>query len=80
MPHHSSLGLGPASCQRCRHHVTLESSTLVCRRFPPSVSIIAVPQRSIAGDMLVPQPFSTWPTVPADANCGEFSPAFGIAQ
>lgn len=66
--------LGPArrTCRQCRHH-GVEGMDIVCRRFPPQVTVVLVPQGAPRAGQLAPQPFATFPPVVPEHVCGEFS-------
>lgn len=60
------------SCGVCRFFLGEQSA---CGRYPPVGSVILLPQRTLSGDVLVPTPFSVWPSVQKEQVCGEFSSA-----
>lgn len=71
----------PKTCATCIHHFQSE-----CRRFPPQVSVIMVPQRNVlaAQTQIQPTPVACFPQVTPDLSCGEWSsgePLFvGVTQ
>ncbi|ACI52211.1 hypothetical protein Gdia_2466 [Gluconacetobacter diazotrophicus PA1 5] len=46
---------------------------MVCRRFPPQVTVVLVPQAAPRVGQLAPQPFATFPPVVPEHVCGEFA-------
>lgn len=66
-------GLGRRTCRLCRHH-GVEGSDVVCRRYPPQVTVVLVPQGAPRVGQLAPQPFATFPPVVPEHVCGEFAP------
>ena len=63
------------TCGQCKYR---DKETSSCHRNPPQASILMVPIRTLQGDGLTPQNFTTWPAVDADHWCGEFSPAISL--
>ncbi|WP_043458947.1 hypothetical protein [Gluconacetobacter diazotrophicus] len=60
------------TCRQCRHHA-VEAGDVVCRRFPPQVTVVLVPQAAPRVGQLAPQPFATFPPVVPEHVCGEFA-------
>ena len=57
-------------CKDCRYH---ESKSSTCRKLPPTMHILLVPQQSaLNGFQPAPQNVTGWPQVPEDAWCGSF--------
>ncbi len=63
--------LGARSCLQCVHHAK-EGTDSVCRRYPPQVTVILVPQPPPRVNQLAPQPFATFPPVVPAHPCGEW--------
>ena len=65
---------GVPACSRCRHGY-MDGGELVCRRNPPQVTIVLVPNPSSLsrGHGLTPQILAGFPNVTGDMACGEFS-------
>jgi len=65
-----------ATCDACAH-ANLEAAPdkmLVrqCRRYPPSVVPLQIPQQTPGGVRINVQMLSAWPTVEAGHHCSEF--------
>lgn len=60
------------SCRTCRWHAT-EQQDVVCRRYPPQVSVLMVPAPPPRVGQLQPAPFATFPPVNPEAPCGEWT-------
>lgn len=60
------------SCLACKHHAS-EAGDVVCRRYPPQVTVVLVPQPAPRAGQLAPQPFATFPPVVPEHVCGEFA-------
>jgi hypothetical protein len=69
----ASVAAGQRNCRRCRHH-GVEGTDVVCRRFPPQVTVVLVPAPPPRVGQLAPQPFATFPPVVPEHPCGEFQP------
>ncbi|GBQ28700.1 hypothetical protein HLH34_15280 [Gluconacetobacter azotocaptans] len=65
-------GAAARSCRQCRFH-GLEGPDVVCRRYPPQVTVVMVPQPAPRAGQLAPQPFATFPPVVPEHVCGEFA-------
>lgn len=61
------------SCRGCRWHA-VEKPDVVCRRYPPQVTVLMVPAPPPRVGQLQPMPFATFPPVNPDAPCGEWTP------
>lgn len=62
-------------CETCLHFKNLGNNIQgigECRRYPPSVSLIAIPD-PISGKAS-PKPISHWPPVRRNHYCGEYTP------
>lgn len=59
---HSGLELGPS-----------KEMQRFCRRFPPSVSAVAVPVQTVQGPTFVVQNVAAFPAVRDDWDCGEYA-------
>lgn len=61
-------------CGRCRFYQvareTLDYTQGMCTRFPPQMALAMSPQG--------PVPFTTFPTVRRDWQCGEYQPKFAV--
>lgn len=58
------------SCHQCRH--SAEENGLVCRRYPPQVTVLMVPAPPPRVGQMMPQPFATFPPIDPDRPCGEW--------
>jgi hypothetical protein len=70
------VGMARRTCRFCRHH-GVEGNDVVCRRYPPQVTVVLVPQGAPRVGHLAPQPFATFPPVVPEHVCGEFARAEG---
>jgi hypothetical protein len=62
------------SCLQCRFHGK-EGADVVCRRYPPQVTVLLVPAPPPRVGQFSPQPFSTYPPVQPSHPCGEWARA-----
>ena len=77
---------GPV-CPNCRFSV-VDGKDIVCRRMPPQVTVLLVPQPGVVMGPkgpeqrmgMAPQPFTAWPVVMKDWHCFEHQPAFGATS
>ena len=67
------------TCQDCSFAETMKAQPtdlggqLVCRRFPPTVTVCVLPVEGLDGRVTFkPQSFPAFPTVAPDVSCGEF--------
>jgi hypothetical protein len=67
------------NCGACTHsHLVRAQPTdlggqLICRRYPPTVSVALIPREGLDGQVhFNPQSFTAYPNVAADNRCGEF--------
>ena len=67
--HFTASKKAPGACINCKWS-THEQSDLVCRRNPPSVSILMVPGKF--ANTLQPQSMAAFPVVKPEMWCGEF--------
>lgn len=63
------------TCDNCTHREGEE-----CRRYPPTVSVVMIPQKSVmaAGMQLQPSPVSAFPVVQPHLWCGEWAGGFQL--
>lgn len=64
------------ACMACKFVFQEKGNrNLTCRRFPPQVSLVTIPQRSALGEVTMsPNAVSVRPTVQPESWCGEFIP------
>lgn len=61
------------SCGQCVYRHQDTDRDIVCRRFPPQMSILLVPMPPPRAGQMGPQPFASYPPVhDAMRACGEF--------
>ncbi len=67
--------MSQSSCAKCIHCGRLSEADGICTRFPPTATVILVPEVSLMASQpqLVPQNFTAWPNVRMDQFCGEFA-------
>lgn len=66
----SGIPTGRKTCNECAFHGN-EGPDVVCRRFPPQVTVLLVPAPAPRTGM-APMPFATFPPVTPEHICGEF--------
>lgn len=67
------------SCVQCQFSARL-GQDLVCRRYPPTASVVVLPRQTLQGVQMQPQPITSWPMVRSDDACAEFRPEITLAS
>lgn len=58
-------------CHLCRFYLGPQDGNGICRRMPPTVSIVLIPRGQVQME-LVPTPVSSHPNASPQGWCGEF--------
>lgn len=75
----TGIGAYRGTCGRCRHSFVVQGD-MVCRRFPPQMSIVLVPAPPPRVGQMMPTPLAGWPPVNATSSCGEFQMALQAVE
>ena len=67
------------SCGKCDFSFSIDRD-LVCRRYPPTASVVVLPRQTLQGVQMQPQPITSWPMVRLEDVCAEWRPTIALAS